>query len=129
MLDAWYRARLREVAGPMIEVWAGKLDVTVADWRIRTMRTKWGGCAIENRRGWLSVELAKKLRRCFEYIVAHELLHLRVRRHGEAFRQLMDEVLPQWAILRAELGARPIPVRQHDPEGLASGRWAASVAL
>jgi hypothetical protein len=111
LLDGWYRARLREVAAPMVDLWAERLDVSVADWRVRKMRTKWGSCAIENRRVWLNVELAKKPRRCIEYIVAHELLHLRVRRHGEAFGQLMDEVMPHWAILRAELGALPIPVR------------------
>jgi predicted metal-dependent hydrolase len=109
VLEDWYRERLRQVAKPMIETWSTNLGVTVSDWRIRKMKTKWGSCGIENRRIWLNLELAKKPKRAIEYIVIHELAHLRVRRHGDDFRALMNDVAPNWELIRAELGALPIP--------------------
>jgi predicted metal-dependent hydrolase len=109
VLEDWYRQKLRALADPMVMHWAAKMGVTVADWRIRKMKTKWGSCGIENRRVWLNLELAKKPRRAIEYVVIHELAHLRVRRHGDDFRALLDETLPNWEDVRAELGVLPIP--------------------
>ena len=110
VLEDWYREKLRAIADPMVKDWAAKLGVPVADWRIRKMKTKWGSCSIENRRIWLNLELAKKPRRTIQYVVIHELAHLRVRRHGDEFRAVLDEALPSWEHVRAELGALPIPV-------------------
>jgi predicted metal-dependent hydrolase len=109
VLEDWYREQLRATAAPLVKEWADKMGVTVADWRIRKMKTKWGSCGIEGRRIWLNLELAKKPRRSIEYVVIHELAHLRVRRHGDDFRALLDETLPNWEHVRAELGALPIP--------------------
>jgi len=110
VLEDWYREKLRAIADPMVKDWAAKMGVPVADWRIRKMKTKWGSCSIENRRIWLNLELAKKPRRTIQYVVIHELAHLRVRRHGDEFRAVLDEALPSWEHVRAELGALPIPV-------------------
>lgn len=108
ILEHWYRTRLRELAAPMVAAWASELDVGVAEWRIRKMKTKWGSCGRENQRIWLNLELVKKPRRCVEYVVVHELSHLRERRHGAPFKALLDEFLPRWKFLRAELGSLPI---------------------
>lgn len=109
ILEGWYRARLRQLAEPMVKAWAAELDVPLHDWRIRKMKTKWGSCGVDHRRIWLNLELAKKPRRSIEYVVVHELSHLRERRHGEEFRALLDEHLPMWGHLKAELGSLPIP--------------------
>jgi predicted metal-dependent hydrolase len=109
ILEDWYRARLRQLAEPMVKAWAAELDVVVRDWRIQRMKTKWGSCGVDHQRIWLNLELAKKPRRSIEYVVVHELAHLRERRHGQGFRALLDERLPMWGHLRAELGSLPIP--------------------
>jgi predicted metal-dependent hydrolase len=109
ILEQWYRARLRTLAAPLIRAWAAELGVCVGDWRIRKMKTRWGSCGIENERIWLNLELAKKPRRGVEYVVVHELAHLRERRHGTTFQTLLDEHMPRWRFLRAELGSLPVP--------------------
>lgn len=92
----------------MLETWAPVLGVEVSDWRIRKMKTKWGSCRATERRIWMNVELAKKPRRCLEYIVVHELAHLIERRHNGRFQSLLDRSLPRWQLLRAELGTLPL---------------------
>jgi predicted metal-dependent hydrolase len=46
--------------------------------------------------------------RAAEYIIAHELAHLIERRHNGRFIAIMDEHLPQWRLLRAELNSSPL---------------------
>lgn len=108
VLHRWYRGRLRPLVAPLVEKWQDALGVTVAEWRIKRMKTKWGSCTIPARRIWLNLELAKKPPRCLEYIVVHELVHLLERHHGERFVRLMDEHLPLWRQYRDELNAAPL---------------------
>jgi len=67
-----------------------------------------GACNVEARRIWLNLELAKKPVQCLEYIIAHELVHLRERHHNDTFIALMNQYLPQWKLRRAELNAAPL---------------------
>ncbi|WP_243668962.1 M48 family metallopeptidase [Methanoculleus chikugoensis] len=57
----WYRKELKALLVPLITKWQDTLGgVTVDDWRVKKMKTKWGGsCNIEARRIWLNLELAK----------------------------------------------------------------------
>jgi predicted metal-dependent hydrolase len=103
VLDAWYRAQLKDIVPPLLAKWQRALGVEVAAWGVKKMKTKWGSCTVDARRIWLNLELAKKPPRCIEYIVVHELTHLRERNHGERFTNLMDRYLPDWRQRRAEL--------------------------
>lgn len=103
VLDDWYRAQLREVAAPMLTNWERVLGVRASAWAIKRMKTKWGSCTVDARRIWLNLELAKKPMRSIEYIVVHELVHLRERNHGDRFTKLMDRHLPDWRQRRTEL--------------------------
>jgi predicted metal-dependent hydrolase len=104
----WYRQQLKEQIPAFIAKWEAVIGVEVADWRIKQMKTKWGTCNIEQRRIWLNLELAKKSTRCLEYIIVHELVHLLERKHNEHFITLMDQFMPQWRLLRAELNQAPL---------------------
>jgi predicted metal-dependent hydrolase len=107
-LIAWYRKELKALIPPMIEKWEGILGITVADWGVKKMKTKWGSCNVEDRRIWLNLELAKKPVHCLEYIVAHEMVHLLERHHNDRFTTLMDKFLPNWRLHRDELNSAPL---------------------
>ena len=81
------------------------MNVSVDEWRIRRMKTRWGSCNIAARRVWFSLELARKPEPCLEYIVVHELTHLLERGHGARFKALMDGFLPDWRERRKLLNA------------------------
>lgn len=108
LLTAWYRAQLKALIPPLVTRWEGVLGVTASDWGVKQMKTKWGTCNVAARRVWLNLELAKKPVSCLEYIVAHELAHLRERHHNDRFLSLMDEAMPQWRLLREELNRAPL---------------------
>lgn len=107
-LNRWYRRELRAAVPALLGKWQPVLGVEADKFVVRRMKTKWGTCITESRTIWLNPELAKKDPRCLEYIVVHELAHLRERGHGEKFVALMDQVLPDWPARRDELNDAPL---------------------
>lgn len=108
MLDRWYRKQLREAAEPLLSEWESKIGVKAEFWGVKRMKTKWGSCSHETSRVWLNSELAKKPIECLEYIVVHELIHLREPSHDDNFVKLMDKYLPNWQSLRDILNSTPL---------------------
>ncbi|HNQ30117.1 MAG TPA: SprT family zinc-dependent metalloprotease [Methanolinea sp.] len=108
VLIEWYRRELKALIPPLISKWEEIMGVTVEDWGVKKMKTKWGSCNIQSRRIWLNLELAKKPVQCLEYVVVHEMVHLLERKHNDHFKGLMDEFLPQWKHYRNILNQAPL---------------------
>ena len=76
-------------------MWANRLRVSPRCIRVQQMTRKWGSCSTLG-----TVTLAVDLVRCAEefqdFVVAHELLHLRVTNHGRLFKSLMTVHIPNW---------------------------------
>lgn len=108
ILQRWYRQRLREQLPELLRRWEPRVGATVAETRIKRMKTRWGTCNREARRIWLNLELAKKPSSCLEYILVHEMIHFLERHHNDHFRTLMDELMPQWRLHREELNRAPL---------------------
>lgn len=64
------------------------------------MKTKWGTCNIEKGRIWINLQLVKKIPRCLEYVIIHELVHLLERHHNERFYRFMDLYYPDWRVTK-----------------------------
>ena len=79
------------------------MEVSVSDWGVRQMKTKWGSCNIEQKRIWLNLELAKKSNVCLEYLIIHEMVHLLERNHNERFEFYMNKFLANWRSIKKEL--------------------------
>jgi predicted metal-dependent hydrolase len=69
---------------------------------IRTMKRRWGSCS---GRGviTLSTELVKLDDHYIEYVITHELCHLKHHNHGAGFYNLLSELFPDWKTARKEL--------------------------
>ncbi|MBN2587384.1 MAG: M48 family metallopeptidase [Candidatus Fermentibacteraceae bacterium] len=91
--DMWLRDRLLADAVPLVRRYSILLDVKPGRISIRDMKTRWGSCG---GRGDLSfnLKLIHLPRDLTEYVVAHELCHLRHRDHSRRFWDLLDSVLP-----------------------------------
>jgi predicted metal-dependent hydrolase len=108
VMEQWYRKQLKEIAQAMITKWEPIIGVSLADFTVRKMKTKWGSCQPANKRILLNLELAKKPTHCIEYIVVHELIHLLERNHNDRFVAHMDRFMPEWKELRNELNKLPV---------------------
>jgi predicted metal-dependent hydrolase len=107
-LSKWYRAQLRNRLADVARRTEERTGLSPARWTVRRMKTKWGSCSLNTRRISVNLELAKKHPLCLEYVVVHELVHLKERKHGPEFIQLMDTFMPVWREHRAELNRAPL---------------------
>jgi predicted metal-dependent hydrolase len=103
VIKEWYRRELKNDIPALIAKWQAIIGVAIADWGVKSMRTKWGTCNIQAKRIWLNLELAKKPIHCLEYVIVHEMVHLLERHHNERFKAYMDKFMPQWRLYKDEL--------------------------
>ena len=103
ILSQWYRAQLKILIPDYIAKWEKEIGITVEEWGVKLMKTKWGTCNENAKRIWINLELAKKHPRCLEYIIVHEMVHLLERNHNDRFKAYMDQFLPNWKSIRKEL--------------------------
>jgi predicted metal-dependent hydrolase len=108
ILNEWYRRELKALLPGMISEWERKMGVSVNEWGIKRMKTKWGSCNPAARRIWLNLELAKKPPHLVEYVLVHEIAHFFEGCHNDHFKALMDKFLPNWRLHRDELAMFPI---------------------
>jgi predicted metal-dependent hydrolase len=112
MVEDWYRQQLLPVAWGFVKHWEPTMGVKVSGLSSRRMKTRWGSCNPEKGTILLNSELARKPRKCLEYLVVHEMIHLLEPSHNERFRSLLTKFLPSWKRLRATLNS--LPVRHED---------------
>ncbi|MFO7575996.1 MAG: SprT family zinc-dependent metalloprotease [Bacteroidales bacterium] len=70
--------------------------------KVRSTVSRWGSCS-PNGSINLSSNLLKKRIELIDYVIMHELCHLRHRNHGPGFYKLLEEVCPDYRLLKAEL--------------------------
>ena len=85
--------------------WAVKLRVNPRVIRVQKMRRKWGSCSSKGIIT-LASDLADEERRFQDFVIAHELLHMRVPNHGRLFKALMSVHIPGWRTISVSRGSR-----------------------
>lgn len=105
VLSEWYREELKKEVAKLIPKCEKLVGVKLDKWEIKKMKTKWGSCNIESKKILLNLELVKKSIESIEYIIVHELVHLKERHHNENFKSLMDKFIPNWRERRDELNS------------------------
>jgi predicted metal-dependent hydrolase len=78
-----------------VHLWAGRLKVSPRVIRVQKMTRKWGSCSTAGTIT-LATELCEQDLDFQDFVIAHELLHLRVPTHGRLFRALLTHHLPNW---------------------------------
>ena len=75
--------------------WAEKLDVAPKEIHLRSMKNKWASLS-QNGRLTFNTELLEMERELCDYVIVHELLHMKIPNHGKLFKSLMFAFLPDW---------------------------------
>ena len=98
LLENWYldkaRSKYSEILTSLLPAFS-HLGYMAPTLQIRQMKTRWGslspgGVLTLNR------NLIRTPRECIEYVVAHELCHLKYKDHSADFYQLLERFLPDW---------------------------------
>ncbi len=103
-VSTWYRKQALPLFISRAEHYAKILDVKPCSIRLTTARTRWGSCS-SNGEVRLNVQLIKLPHYLIDYVIVHELAHLREMNHSVAFWRLVERACPNYARLRSELKA------------------------
>lgn len=98
----WYRHEAERLFAERVAHYATLLDVAPRAVRLSSAKTQWGCCTARGTVR-LNQQLVKLSPRLVDYVVAHELAHLREMNHSAAFWSLVKSVCPDYARLRREL--------------------------
>lgn len=94
-LTEWMKDQaLKEVEG-LVECYAKKYNLHPRHIKIKTQKSRWGSCGIHNdiNINWLLILAPPEV---MEYVVVHELCHIKERNHSARFWQLVEAHLPDY---------------------------------
>ena len=101
----WYRQRGEAWLKPRTRVWAARLRVEPEAISVADLGRKWGSASAHGRvrMHWATFQLPPAL---VDYVLAHELAHLREPHHGPAFWELLARALPDYEDRKASLATK-----------------------
>ena len=105
LVVGWFRQRaeivFRELFDNMVTK-AKRHGITADNFEIRRMKNRWGSCTQESRI-LLNPDLIIAPKPCIEYVIVHELCHLKEHNHGPRFYRLLNTLMPDWEKRRERL--------------------------
>ena len=106
----WLQGEAKKLFAERLAIYAEKLQVRFQSFALSSAATQWGSCTAEGRirLNWRLMHFALPN---IDYVIAHELAHLREMNHGPEFWATVQSVFPEFAAVRKAL-------RNHEPEKL-----------
>lgn len=96
LLDEWFRERANVQFKKTLEMCAAKYKLAeVPRLQIRSMKTRWGSLS-QGGILTMNTKLIAAPKECIEYVVVHELCHLKYPNHDNKFYRLLETRLPDW---------------------------------
>jgi len=109
-LRAWLRRAARTRLEPRVAAIAHAMGVNYSQVSIRRQRSRWGSCSA---RGTISLNCCLLFQRpeVVDYLIVHELTHVKHMNHSARFWQAVERHCPDWRALDRELvqGWRHVP--------------------
>jgi len=96
LLHRWYLDQARAVFTEVLEASLSSVKrVTCPRLNVRAMKSRWGSLSPAGTMT-LNVSLVRAPRPCIEYVVVHELCHMKHRSHDGRFYRLLGQLMPDW---------------------------------
>jgi predicted metal-dependent hydrolase len=104
---AWLQQRASLHFGQRLQHFLDANGLTIRRWRLSSAATRWGSCSSDGNimLNWRLIHFSHDI---IDYVIAHEIAHLREMNHGGNFWREVGRILPGFEAARNAL-------RQHDP--------------
>ena len=102
LLEKTLRERARALFAERLAHFAEQLALTVPPLALSAARTRWGSCSLKTgiRLNWRLIHFPPEI---VDYVVAHELAHLREMNHSPRFWSVVGQLYPDYQAARSEL--------------------------
>lgn len=96
-VSGWYQVKARDYFDRRLAAWEQRLPWVHArpPFRLKKMEKRWGSCSTMGEI-MLNPHLIKAPRDCIDYVLLHELAHLKHHDHSPAFWALIEGADPKW---------------------------------
>lgn len=97
-VEAWYRTHARPLFERRFDLCLAKLTrlkINRPPVVVRRMKSRWGSCSKAGRI-LLNSELVQAPVECIDYVIVHELCHLKIADHSPSFYRLLTNCMPDW---------------------------------
>ncbi|MDR4496350.1 MAG: M48 family metallopeptidase [Candidatus Scalindua sp.] len=98
LLNTWYINHAEEVFNKRFKICydsVKRYHIPHPQLRLRRMTKRWGSCT-NSKTILINTELIKTPICCIDYIIMHELCHLKIRKHDKNFYSLLTKFMPDW---------------------------------
>jgi len=98
LVDAWYKEHARNIFTQRLVLCfekAKRLNVSFPDIQLRKMSRRWGSCS-KSGDILLNTELIKAPLYCIDYVIMHELCHMKDHTHSHGYYRLLAKFMPDW---------------------------------
>lgn len=104
-IDNWYKKEAREIFEKYYDYCFENFQESSKqpELKIRKMKGKWGVCNITNHTITLNLELIKLNPKYLEYVIYHELCHLKHPNHSQNFWSLVEKYVPNYKQIKKEM--------------------------
>lgn len=101
-VQGWLQARAQEIFAARLPLYAEKLGVRYQSFALSSATTQWGSCSADGRirLNWRLVHFALPL---IDYVIAHELSHLREMNHSPRFWATVQSIFPEFETAKRSL--------------------------
>lgn len=105
-VTGWLQGEATRIFGERLQVYAARLGVTFRSYALSSAMTRWGSCSSEGRirLNWRLIHFPLSV---VDYVVAHELAHLREMNHSPRFWQTVESIFPEYRDARMQLKLHP----------------------
>ncbi len=105
VLNSWYRERAEIIFNEIFERVGEEFlrkKIVPSSSIIREMKKRWGSCT-PGKKIIVNTELIKAPKRCIEYVILHEMCHLKYPNHSKSFYSLQFTYMPDWEYWKNKL--------------------------
>jgi len=95
-MDKFLAEVLTAKIAELLPQWERVTGLKCSSWSVKPLRGKWGTCMIAEKVLTFNLNLVSKEQRCIEYIILHELTHIRYRYHDDKFKAFVTRYMPDW---------------------------------
>ena len=106
VMEKWYFENAKKLFLKFVEKWLEILDEHVEKVAIKPMKTRWGSCNYVKKYINLNIELIKRTPFEIEYVILHELTHLKYPNHGKGFYNYIERYMPNYKVAEKMLNAK-----------------------
>ena len=97
LIKAWYQQKAKSYFKELLDKYTALLGCNqIQTFRIKEMKTRWGSCNPAKASINLNLRLMEKNKRAIEYVVLHELAHLKHQYHNKVFYDFIELYMPDW---------------------------------